>query len=86
MEAQSYRQRLERLSEELETLEGKLSAVSADFHRQLDERKCTPDDIRRVLPQDTVLVDLLEYQNTKQDARRGKIRILVAAFGFRRSA
>jgi CHAT domain-containing protein len=60
-QVEAHRRRLEQLSESLETLEQKLAAVSADFHRQLDERKYTPDDIRRVLPKDTVLVDLLEY-------------------------
>ena len=38
----------------------------------MDERKRTPDDIRRVLPKDTVLVDLLEYQTTKSQAKAGE--------------
>jgi tetratricopeptide (TPR) repeat protein/CHAT domain-containing protein len=71
-QAESYRQRLEQLSEALEALEKKLATVSADFHRQLDERKRTPDDIRRVLPKDTVLVDLLEYQTTKSQVKPGE--------------
>jgi tetratricopeptide (TPR) repeat protein len=58
---ETYRQRLEKLSEDLESSQQKLAAVSADFQRQLNERNRTPDDIRRVLPKDTVLVDFLEY-------------------------
>jgi CHAT domain-containing protein len=56
-----YRRRLAKLSEDLEATQQKLAAVSADFQRQLNERKRTPDDIRRLLPRDTVLVDFLEY-------------------------
>ncbi len=57
----TYRRRLEKLSEDLESTQQKLAAVSAEFQRQLNQRNRTPDDIRRVLPKDTVLVDFLEY-------------------------
>ncbi|HEX4000501.1 MAG TPA: tetratricopeptide repeat protein [Pirellulales bacterium] len=68
-QAESHRQQLEQLSDALETLEKQLATASAAFQQQLSQRRLTPDDLRRVLPSETALVDLLEYQTTKAQTK-----------------
>lgn len=83
---ESYRRQLQQLSDRFEALEQKLAAASADFQRQFNERAVTPDDIRRVLPADTALVDLLEYQGIRPGGKQGEDKLAeqrLAAFVVR---
>lgn len=52
---------LDKLSETVEHLQRNLAAKSAEFRREIESRTRTPDDIRLALPENVVLIDLLEY-------------------------
>ncbi|HEV3416799.1 MAG TPA: CHAT domain-containing tetratricopeptide repeat protein, partial [Pirellulales bacterium] len=71
-QAEQRRRRFGQLSEQFESLQKQLAAVSADFRRESEQRKRTPDDLRRALPADTVLVDLLEYDRYIPTAEKGQ--------------
>ena len=58
---EQYRSQLSALNETLEALQRQLASESVEYRRTLSQRDTTPADLRRVLPADTVLVDLLEY-------------------------
>ena len=60
-ELKEYRSRLELLHNEVESLQKKLAAASASYRREFEQQKRTTDDVRRALPADVALVDLLEY-------------------------
>jgi CHAT domain-containing protein len=81
-----HRLAMERLSEEIERLERALAAASVEFRQQLAQRRRTAEDIRKALPAETVLVDLLEYAHLSppQDGK-GKLNRdrRVAAFVVR---
>jgi CHAT domain-containing protein/Tfp pilus assembly protein PilF len=54
--------RLEEQSERIEQIQKQLAGVSAEFRQQLAQQYRTVDDIRRALPPDAVLVDLVNYE------------------------
>ncbi len=55
--------RIEELSGTIESLQKQLAAMSVEGRKQLEEQHRTPDDLRKALPADSVLIDLLSYQN-----------------------
>ncbi len=70
-EPAKYHARIEQLSNELESIEQKLSEVSAEFREQKAQQNRSPGNISQVLPADTVLVDWLEYWRFRP-AEKGK--------------
>lgn len=58
-----HRRTLEQLSEEIERLERSLADASREFRKELEQRRRTPEDLRKILPAVAVLVDLLEYRH-----------------------
>ncbi|HEV2970683.1 MAG TPA: CHAT domain-containing tetratricopeptide repeat protein [Pirellulales bacterium] len=70
-QAEQQHRRFGQLSEQFEWLQKQLAAVSGDFRRESAQRKRTPDDLRRALPADTVLVDLLEYDHYAPPSEKG---------------
>ncbi len=52
---------IQKLSAEKEDLEAQLSRVSSGFRKARTESAMTPDDLAKLLPADTALVDLLQY-------------------------
>ncbi len=56
-----HQQLLTQLSDQVENLQQQLAAQSSEFRHELDQQRRTPDDIRRALPADTALLDLVEY-------------------------
>jgi len=71
-----------KMSERLEQIHAKLAAKSASFRKS--QRKVTADALRKALPEDTVLIDLLEYKCVLP-SKGGKKRSLwrLAAFVVR---
>lgn len=60
---EEHRRKLATLSERIEQLEQALAGAGQEFRLQLEQRRRTPADIRRALPPDTALVDLLEDEH-----------------------
>ena len=58
-----HQQKLEELNDQVERLQQELAAKSREFREQLVPEHRTPDDLRRALPPDAALVDLLEYKH-----------------------
>ncbi len=58
----AHQKRLIELNDRVEQLQEQLAIKSEAFRKQLESSHRTPDDIRRVLPADTALVDLFEYR------------------------
>ncbi len=81
--ADERRQRLEKLSEEIDQLEQALAKESAEFRAALDQRERTAEHLRKALPADAVLVDLLEYYHfspPEQEGQPGKWERRLAGF------
>ncbi len=70
--ADEHQRDLKALNDKLESLEKQLSAVSADFRRELDAHKRTPVDLQRVMPANTALVDFLEYWHYEPPHAKGE--------------
>ncbi len=60
------------LSAQVEQLQGALAGASADFRKQLDQQRHTPDDIRNALPRGAVLIDFLGYASYVVSPEKGK--------------
>ena len=61
--------RLDELSERVEQIQKQLAAASTDFREQQKQQRRTTDDIRRALPEDTVLINILGYERvTRMEA------------------
>ena len=60
-ETGARQRRIAELSRRIEQLEGSLAAASRDFRRQHSERERTAADVRKALPADAALVNVLEY-------------------------
>jgi CHAT domain-containing protein len=69
---EEHRRKLAALSERIEQLEQALAGASQEFRQQLEQQHRTPTDIRRALPADTVLVDLLEYDHYVPPEKKGQ--------------
>ena len=68
----SLPQKLADLSDTIERLQRELAAKSDEFRKQRQQEHRTPDDIRRALPPDAALIDLLEYQHVAPAEEKGK--------------
>ena len=55
-------QQLAVLGEKVEGLQKQLAAASVEYQKEFQQTRRTPQDLRRVLPADTVLIDLLSYE------------------------
>jgi tetratricopeptide (TPR) repeat protein len=58
---EAWQERLTELTKQKETLEAELSERSSKFREVRREAKLTPDNLVKVLPADTALVDLLQF-------------------------
>ena len=67
-----YRKKLADLSEAVERLQRELAAKSDEFRKQRQQERRTRDDVRRALPPDAALIDLLEYQHVAPAEEKGK--------------
>ena len=86
---EEHRRSLAQLSDQIELLEKQLAGVSQEFREQLDQQHRTPEDIRKALPADAALVDLLEYTHytaPKVKGRRANWQRRIAAFVVRHDA
>jgi hypothetical protein len=86
---QAWRAQLEELTEQRERLEKELTAVSAAFVRQKKLTNLTPQQLGKLLPAETGLVDFLEYTHSAppkggKGSWSGERRL--AAFVVRRDA
>jgi CHAT domain-containing protein/tetratricopeptide (TPR) repeat protein len=84
----AWRQEVIRLANEKERLEADLSAASDAYRRSKAERNLTPDELRRALPSDAVLIDVAEFScrfapsSEKRESWKSERRL--AAFVVRR--
>jgi CHAT domain-containing protein/tetratricopeptide (TPR) repeat protein len=62
--------RLRDLNREIDELDRELLRLVPALHRSDDLAKRTPADLRKVLPENSVLIDLLRYLHTEHDADR----------------
>ncbi|HWA98638.1 MAG TPA: tetratricopeptide repeat protein [Pirellulales bacterium] len=62
-EAASVQNTLRELIESVDDLQERLSQLDSEFHRNWAERHVSLDDLRRSIPSNTALVDLLEYDH-----------------------
>ena len=71
--AAEKKDQLAALGEKIEGLQKELSLISQEFQQQLQQQRRTPDEIRRVLPADSLLVDLLscDYFTPAQEKGQG---------------
>ena len=69
-QAKDRRRRLAELTNEIEDLRRDLAGANAEFRRALNEQRIGPADVRRCLPADVALVDLLEYNHSKPSSTR----------------
>ena len=86
-EPETYRKRVDELSERVEDLQVKLAKVSAEFAEQRAQQRRTAAELRQALPADAALVDLIEYSHYGwTEGNRGKPiwQQRVAAFVVRR--
>lgn len=60
----AWREEIERLTTEKETIERRLAAESAAFRTA--RRVTTVEDVRNVLPEDAVLCDILEFERSRR--------------------
>jgi CHAT domain-containing protein/tetratricopeptide (TPR) repeat protein len=77
--------RLQELGNEVESLQAELAKVNAAVRKQQEQRKRTPEDIRKVLPPGAVLIDFLAYEpihssGDKIKVKKGDITGLLVAF------
>jgi CHAT domain-containing protein/Tfp pilus assembly protein PilF len=64
--------RLEELSDKIEQLQQKLASASVEFRQKRDQSRRTVDDIRKVLPENAVLVDFLSCDHPFAASDGGK--------------
>src|SRR5262249_38632000 len=64
--------RMRVLSDRIENAEKALARASADFRGILASRRATPADLRKSLPADAALVDLLEYEHDRPPVKAGE--------------
>ena len=86
-ERETYQKRLDELSEQVEELQVKLAKVSAPFAEQRAQQKRTGAELRKALPADTAMVDLIEYRDygwTEENQAKPIWQLRVAAFVVRR--
>jgi CHAT domain-containing protein/tetratricopeptide (TPR) repeat protein len=58
------------LSRRKESLERDLSLLSAEFSRQQALLNCKPEELQRVLPRESALIDVLEYRHFRPSAEK----------------
>jgi CHAT domain-containing protein len=81
--------RLTELSDAVERLEQALAADNPRFHDELAQRRRTANDVRRAMPHDAALVDMIEYSHFSPGVSNWKIPIWeqrLAAFVVRPDA
>jgi CHAT domain-containing protein len=64
--------RLQESAERIERLQQQLATASAEFRRQRQQQRRAPDEICRVLPPETALLDLLCYERRQPRKAKGK--------------
>jgi CHAT domain-containing protein len=81
------RQDLQDTSDRVEALQRDLAAASGEFRQAQDRQRRTADDVRTALPDDAVLVDLLEYARFQPAGKGGASDVAplhLAAFVLRK--
>ncbi|HEV3257270.1 MAG TPA: tetratricopeptide repeat protein [Gemmataceae bacterium] len=68
----AYRRQVEELTEQQEQLEAELARRSAAFRDERRLARLSPGQLQKVLPQDTALVDFLEYTQSRPAVEKGQ--------------
>jgi CHAT domain-containing protein/Tfp pilus assembly protein PilF len=63
---------LAELSDRVEALQQQLSGINVEFRLERDQQRRTPDEIRKALPADAVLIDLLGNMYFQPASEKGK--------------
>ena len=66
----TWRKQVDELTAEKEQLEARLSAASAEYRQSQAQQRLTPADLQHALPEDAVLIDLLEYWHSTPPAEK----------------
>jgi len=69
-QAKQHAEQLLQLSDTVESLQQKLATASSNLESM--QQRCTPADLQKALPADTVLVDFLEHWDYKRPSPKGK--------------
>jgi CHAT domain-containing protein len=57
----AHRQHLTELHQQVERLQKSLAGKSANYAANVRQQRCTSDDMRQAIPEDSVLIDVVEY-------------------------